>query len=290
MPFRRSSGLVNRQSGYGNNILSNGDFETDPNIEWTASDATLTSIAGGQIGNALQISDAGGINPGQCHQDFITQIGRIYEVTGYFKKGTGVSGSIQIGTVGTQNSIYDSGPLTDANWTKKSIRITAMQITTRLALINDNGIASETSLFDEFTFTDISARMTSILNLAKINIYTGPQVADADNAAAGGLLVTISNNSSATGLTFAAADGGIINKPSNEIWSGVIAASGVMGWFRIFEDGDDPASISSTAARIDGDIGITSAFNMIMSDTAFLSLVQATPFSIRNFTYTEPRE
>lgn len=286
MAFNLSTGMVNRLTGFDVNLTQNGDFETDPTVEWTAADATLTSVAGGVIGNALQISETGGVNPGKAYQDHTTIAGRVYQITGNFKKGTSATGKILVGTTTVENQLHDSGALSDAAWTQKQFNITAADGTTRLTLQSDSTTAGETSLFDEFKFVDISARISDILKLGKIAVYSGTQPANADTAAAGTLLVTISNNATATGLTVEPASGGAINKTAVEIWSGVIASAGTAGWFRFYENGDNPASASTTAARFDGAIGVTSSFEMQLANTSLIT--GGPPFSVRSFTLTLP--
>lgn len=119
-----------------------------------------------------------------------------------------------------------------------------------------------------------------------INIYTGVQPADADQIASGSLLATIySNNPTDTlGLEFDDPVAGVIAKAVAETWAGTALLSGTAGWFRMWAAGDDPAILSTTEERVDGNIA-TSGANMNMTNT---SIVAAAVQTISAFTITMP--
>jgi hypothetical protein len=89
-----------------------------------------------------------------------------------------------------------------------------------------------------------------------INIYSGTVPATADAPIVGGtLLVTISNNATATGITLAAASvSGTLQKNASETWKGTIAANGTATYYRHVAVGDDGTQ-STTQSRIQGAIG-----------------------------------
>jgi hypothetical protein len=105
--------------------------------------------------------------------------------------------------------------------------------------------------------------LAAALNLGFIKIYTGTPPATADMAATGTLLVTISNASSATGLTSGAAASGTLPKTTSEVWSGVNAVSGTAGYMRYVAPGDD-GTASATQMRLQGTVGVASA-DLILS-------------------------
>ena len=120
-----------------------------------------------------------------------------------------------------------------------------------------------------------------------INIYSGVQPADADQAASGSLLATIySNNPTDTlGLNFdIPAVAGVISKAVAESWAGTALLTGTAGWFRLWAAGDDPAILSTTEERIDRNIA-TSGANMNMTNT---SVVAAAVQTISAFAITMP--
>lgn len=127
-----------------------------------------------------------------------------------------------------------------------------------------------------------------VMNLCFIDVYTGSRPAAPDDAIPAGSvkLVTISNNSTATGLTFAAASVvGVIQKAAAEVWSGVNVIGGVAGFARMREAGDPGTALSTTAARADLTVG-TSGADMNISSTV---LVAAAPTNVSSAQFTLPR-
>lgn len=122
----------------------------------------------------------------------------------------------------------------------------------------------------------------TIFNLGFIKIYAGTPPATADAAANTGsnVLCTVSNNSTGTGITFAAsASGGTIAKNGSETWSGVNGNTGTATHFRLVAAGDTGAS-STTEARIQGTIG-TGGTDMVVGNA---SLVSGATFTINSAT------
>jgi hypothetical protein len=119
-----------------------------------------------------------------------------------------------------------------------------------------------------------------------INIYTGTQPATADTAASGTLLATIySNNPTDTvGISFDSPVAGTIGKAVAETWAGTAVATGTAGWYRLYEAGGNPAILSTTESRIDGNIS-TSGANMNMSST---TVTIATVQTVSTFDVTLP--
>jgi hypothetical protein len=91
-----------------------------------------------------------------------------------------------------------------------------------------------------------------------IKIYSGTPPAAADDAIAGTLLCTISDNAGAGGLDLGAASGGTIPKDSGQVWKGVNAASGTATYFRWVVAGDD-GTLSTTQVRLQGTVGTVGA-------------------------------
>ena len=132
---------------------------------------------------------------------------------------------------------------------------------------------------------DIFDGFQEIFRNCKINVYTGTQPATADTAASGTLLYTLTNNDDGTtGLTWGESVGGVVSKTTGEQWKGTAVAAGVAGWFRCYEHGDTPASLSTTAARFDGAIATSGAEVNMSNTTIELGAVQ----TCTAFTYTQP--
>lgn len=112
--------------------------------------------------------------------------------------------------------------------------------------------------------------LDAILALGNIKIYTGAEPASPNDAATGTLLVTITNNSTGTGITFeAAAVAGVLAKNSGETWSGVNAATGTAAYFRHVAAGDD-GTLSTTQPRMQGSVGTVGA-DLNLSSTTLTS-------------------
>lgn len=126
--------------------------------------------------------------------------------------------------------------------------------------------------------------LRTVLNLGFIKLYSGTVPATADAAISGDstLLTTISNNSTATGITFeAAAVGGVIAKKSSEIWSGVNAAGGVATYYRHIAPGDTGAA-STTEARVQGTIAVAGADMNLTNTTLSAGATQTSDFYTLN--------
>lgn len=126
--------------------------------------------------------------------------------------------------------------------------------------------------------------LKSILAGGLIRIYSGVAPADADAAATGTLLCTVSLASAGTGINLdAAAVSGIISKAPAETWSGNNAATGVATYFRHVAAGDT-AALSTTQARIQGTIATVGADLNLSS----VSLVSGAPQTVDYYSVTIP--
>lgn len=138
-----------------------------------------------------------------------------------------------------------------------------------------------------------TAPFKTAMNLCFIDVYSGTQpsgsapTTGADAAVTGTLLVTISNNSTATGLTWeASATGGVLEKAPAETWSGSAVASGTAGWFRIRLAGDtNAADTGFIYKRVDGSISTSGADMNVGS----LTVTAGAPFIISAGSFTLPQ-
>jgi len=99
--------------------------------------------------------------------------------------------------------------------------------------------------------------------LGFINIYSGIEPTDADNAigsaGANTLLCTISIDGLGTGLSMdASASTGILSKIPADIWKGTNAASGTATFYRHVAVADT-GTLSTTEARLQGSIAVANA-------------------------------
>jgi len=122
-------------------------------------------------------------------------------------------------------------------------------------------------------------------------IYSGSQPSDADQAMSGTALAKITVGSGAfsalsetNGLEFDDYGGGYIEKCADEVWSGLILATGTAGYFVFVANGTDALGASTTLPRIMGSIG-TSGADLNLATT---SLVLARTQTIDTFKITLP--
>jgi len=116
-----------------------------------------------------------------------------------------------------------------------------------------------------------------------IDIYTGAQPANADQAPSGSLLLTVSVNAGGGGapIHFDAPVLGVINKAAAEVWKGVGVAAGTTGWFRI-RLAADAGTTNTTDPRIDGSVAVSGG-DLSLSNT---TVAIGTPVTIDTFTLT----
>ena len=116
-----------------------------------------------------------------------------------------------------------------------------------------------------------------------LDLYSGSQPTTADDAETGTKLCSITTTSGTGGLVFGTAASGILPK-SASVWSGVVLASGVAGWFRFYGAGKTTGT-NGTAYRFDGAVGLTGS-DLVLTHT---SLVKDTTLTIEQFTITQPK-
>lgn len=89
-------------------IVSNGGFPSDTD-DWTEQNsASLASVAGGKVGNCLEVTENGAANPG-AWQTMEVIPGEEYQIEGYIKAGTEATYMISLLNNITQASIWNSG-------------------------------------------------------------------------------------------------------------------------------------------------------------------------------------
>lgn len=133
-------------------LVQNGGFAA-ATTGWTVTDGTLASVAGGQVGNCLQITRTGG-NEQYAKQDITTVIGKIYKASLYVKSGTsGNEAFYAEAVVGTR--IGSAVGTSAAGWVLYTFTFEATGTTTRIN-ISKNTATAGTMLFDEVTCYEIT--------------------------------------------------------------------------------------------------------------------------------------
>ena len=147
-------------------LVQNGGFatDTDPPPGWTATLSTLTTEAGGLVGNCMKVLDdaAGG---GLGSQIITTVVGKIYKVTIWAKDiDTGQNARIEIGQSLGAAEYYTSGTITDDAGATYANTFEAATTTTYLSLTALT--AGGTYYFDEVTLYEITPCTTAGNTLA----------------------------------------------------------------------------------------------------------------------------
>jgi len=134
----------------GDELVTNGGFGSDAS-EWTPTRCTLASVAGGQVGNCLEITYTSGLVNSAAHQDFAVMPGEPFSVSGYIKTGTSGNGAYDI-------SVYES------------------TIATKLACLT--GSSSGAWVLDSDTFTNPIDNMSVRVYIIKNNTDAGTMLFD----------------------------------------------------------------------------------------------------------------
>ena len=116
----------------------------------------------------------------------------------------------------------------------------------------------------------------TVMNECVMNIYAGSIPATSDASLGGAtLLCTVTNDATATGLTFeATATDGALTKTVAEVWRGVNVASGAATFYRLETAADDGLA-STTQSRVQGVIGVAGA-DLNLSSTSLISAASQT--------------
>lgn len=139
-----------------NNLLIKGGFDDQASVDtWTESGSVATSDAGGKTGNMMTITNSGAAS-GMVIKSVTTVIGKLYQFSAYFKKGTAAAGRFYIGTSSGGAEIYNSGSKTDASWTQSVYVFKATATTTYISLITYSATGGETSLWDSVTLYEVT--------------------------------------------------------------------------------------------------------------------------------------
>lgn len=284
MAKRFSTGLRNKLAGIKTNLVTNGYFETDT-TGWTGVDATLSTDATGGVGDtqALQVANASATS-GRAHTDVATVVGGVYLLSLSVDSGDAGSLTVMVGSDTDEDAILTSPAYTDTSMTEKKLAFVATATSTRITVLNGSSTAAQFVLVDQVVCEEVLDGMAGIFQGGKINLYSGSQPTSPDDGATGTLICTISKDAGSEGFTFTSAASGAIGKPSGDVWEGINAVSGTIGWGRLYDATDTPTNSSSESARYDFSVG-TSGADVNMSSVSASALAKTT---IATFTLTAP--
>lgn len=125
----------------------------------------------------------------------------------------------------------------------------------------------------------------------RLYLFAGPEPATAGEALDIGTSHALigevtESDDGVTGLTFAAASGGVMQKDGSEAWESTAAATGAMTFFRFCESGDDGEGDASTSIkRIQGTIGPNGSYDLQRANT---SVTASDPIVIDMFSVQMP--
>lgn len=152
-------------TGVGVDLIQNGEFET-ATTGWTAGNATLASIAGGQVGNCLEVTrTAGNLQWGSVTFSSLTA-GKIYKLSVYVKSGTSGNEAFNfdVDEDGIANRHRFSGT-SSAAWVLYTFTFESDGTENKLSLVKNTATAG-TMLFDEVTIYEIIPCCTGANNVA----------------------------------------------------------------------------------------------------------------------------
>ena len=234
--------------------LRNEMLGKQPTIKGYKAGVTLAYVDGGESADSITDSGSGLVSSGFCPGDTI-----------YTKAPT------------TAGNVF--GPVT-------LLTVVAGTMTFVTGTVN----TAEAFPAGGFVISFRGGSLADIFHDGILRIYSGTQPTNADTAYAGTLLCSVTAASGAfvagaydNGLEFGTAASGAISKNA-EVWSGVAAASGTAGWFRLMANATDASGASTSLQRIDGSIG-TSGADLNTSSTTITS---GQTYTIDTFTITLP--
>ena len=136
----------------GDDLVTNGGFDSDT-TGWTATNATLASVAGGQSGNCLEVTNTAA-SKCYAYQAITTTIGKWYKIYGYYKNGT-ASSTLKAGTSAGGSQNYGKS-LSTATWSARYAEFLATATTTYISCVCESTTAGDTSLFDGISINEVS--------------------------------------------------------------------------------------------------------------------------------------
>ena len=273
MTTRLSTGLQNALAGINTELVANGTFTTAA-TSWTATTATV-AYDGTEVdsrSNHLKVNGSAGY----AYQSVTVKPSQVYRLQ-FRNYNSAGNGYVNVGLTAGTSANYASGNLANTSWTTAFAPSQAL-VVTGLATVYFKTTSAQTAAiihlgtdgtgdhhYDDVSLTCVSRSIQDVFNLGNIKIYTGTQPTDPDDAPTGTLLVTVNNGG--TGITFGDAADGVLSKTSGETWTGVGAADGTAGWFRLCAYGD-LGTDNETDCRIDGSVA-TSGGQLNFSSLAF---------------------
>jgi hypothetical protein len=135
-------------------LVTNGEFASNTNYWGAGYSAQLDSVAGGQSGNSLRITENGDDLPFAV-QNITCEIGKVYKASAYVKAGTETD--FKFYAVATQVAGFTSAQTATSSWAEWSFTFTAWATSINIVLMNGavNG-TGDTFFFDEVSIKEVT--------------------------------------------------------------------------------------------------------------------------------------
>lgn len=159
----------------GDDLVTNGAFTANTG-SWTAASCDISSVAGGQAGNCLQIDSTGG-DLQIAYQDITLTKGKSYRLSAYVKSGTAGDDAflIQAGDISASTTWGYVAGTSSADWTQYTVDFVAGDTDGRIYLVKNTTHAASpgTMLFDTATLYELTnVPMVNTLGIQSHNLNT----------------------------------------------------------------------------------------------------------------------
>lgn len=162
----------------GANLCTNGaDFTGGPPpTGWTATDCTLTAVAGGEAGNCLELTSTGGNVQYASYNVTLTK-GKAYRFTAYVKSGTSGDDDMYLYAYDNDNATW-MGQTSDTSsgaWVQKTLDFTATGVSCSISVYKNTTHAASpgTMLFDTIVLKELTnVPIANTLGIHTHNLYT----------------------------------------------------------------------------------------------------------------------
>jgi hypothetical protein len=164
---------VENQSSLGAELVVNGGFTTDTS-GWSASgSAVLSSVAGGQSGNALEVYTNIDSTAAYAEQSVVTIPGQKYILTYYVKNGN-VNNRVRLGTASGTGDILDAVNIVAANWMSGTYEFVAVSSLTYIDLRNYSGTVGSYSYYDSISLKQVTnGTISATGNITSRGLFLG---------------------------------------------------------------------------------------------------------------------
>lgn len=137
-------------------LVSNGEF-TSNTTSWSAGNATIASVTGGQSGNCLEVTNSSAAT-GYATQTVTVVSGKWYEISVWGKKGTGSVGQVKVGTtLGASDYVNITNACATSSWVHKTALFKATGTSAFVVLSVADAVSGHTVFFDTVSVQEAPA-------------------------------------------------------------------------------------------------------------------------------------